>query len=777
MDDLSIIFIRQIGKYQINSSQPKIVKSQIFYQDTNQESAKKLRNANLYYSCRNTEQPNQNICAQLIQSEPNRTTEKEIAVLELLSKHPHTNLIKIFDIIKKDHCYAMYEEIPMNLEKFLNSGRNLSSIMKENFYCQLFAGFNHLKSLKIIIRDLQPKHIRVKQIKDNEYVLQISDFRSAEISEDGYVDSINGMSDFAAPEALIKGQSLNNQCSIYTLGMLLYYICNDGRKPFEANSYQDLIKKQREFCQNLLNQSAGNNDHQRLIEQYKRMLVWDKFNREGDDNQFRQDCYLLDNTYFLRQSDSVGRGRQGFVVNAFNIQTRDTLVCKMIQKKEQNNEQDLREVQICGYLEGENHQNIIKIIKIIKDSQWYYIFLEKCDMNIKEFMEQNNQFTDQEIIDFLSQIISGYEQLKRKSIVHRDIKPENIMIKFDDNNDKIYKIIDFGVSKIISGSLLAHTDVGSLLYIAPEVLENNVSGYNDQCDVFSVIYFTYSKLGVLIYYMMYKKEYININGQNEIRQQQKLLKTNPFKCPDSMRNPDLRQLIEKMIVYDPIKRINWEMLKGYRLKKNHLDFLNDIYRYSLFAIQSEELLCELQDKYRDDKVLAGDIYAHRIILLKFANLAFQKIEQSINQEYIQMNETEYKINKIFNANVWKMNNKWNQSHQILKQKQQRLEDYQITMLNDALSVIQNMDIKNSEITLNFTQVHKFYIKLPNLLNNSTFINNESIKLKYHLMKMRNLLNDSKNDSSIEYTLGQDSKILFFDKLSISQMNAYIDENQ
>lgn len=78
------------------------------------------------------------------------------------------------------------------------------------------------------------------------------------------------------------------------------------------------------------------------------------------------------------------------------------------------------------------------------------------------------------------------------------------MIKFDDNNDKIYKIIDFGVSKIISGSLLAHTDVGSLLYIAPEVLENNVSGYNDQCDVFS--------LGVLIYYMMYKKEYINING-------------------------------------------------------------------------------------------------------------------------------------------------------------------------------------------------------------------------------------------------------------------------
>ncbi|CAD8182713.1 unnamed protein product [Paramecium octaurelia] len=767
-DQLSFIFIRHIGKYQINTSQPKVVNTQLFYQDTNQESTKKLRNANLYYPCRNTDQVNQNLIAQLIQVELNNTASKEIAVLQLLIDHPHTNVIKIFDIIQKDNWYVMQEDIPMNLEKFMNSGTKLSSQMKENFFCQLIAGFNHLQQRKIIVRDLQPKSILVKQIKDNEYILKISDFKSAEKSEDGFVDSINGMSDFAAPETLIKGQTLNNQCCLYNLGMLLYYICNDGKKPFEASSYQNLIIKQREFCQSILNQKASDNDHQRLMELYKRMLVYEKGKREGDNNDFKQDCYLLENTYFLRQSDFVGHGQQGLVVNAFNIQTRETLVCKLIQKKEQNNEKDLREVQICGCLEGDNHQNIIKIIKIIKDSQWYYIFLEKCDMDIGKFMRQNNNFTDLEIIDFLGQIISGYEQLKRKSIVHRDIKPENIMVKFDDNNGKIYKIIDFGVSKIISCSLLAHTDVGSLLYIAPEVLEND-KGYNDQCDVFS--------LGVLIYYMMYRQDYININSFNEIRQQQKLLKTNPFKCPDSMRNSDLRQLIEKMIVYDPLKRINWENLKGYRLMKNYLDILNDIYRYSLFAIQSEELLFEQQDKHKDDNVLAGDIYAHRIILLKFANLSFQKIEQSIQKKTIQLKEVEYLINNIFNANEWKKNNKWNQSHEILKQKQQRLDQQKIAVLNEALNVVKNMEIKNSEIPLSFNQVHNYYIKLPNLLKNSTFIKIESIKLKYHLLKMRNLFNNNKNDFSIDYILGQDSKILFYEKLSNSQMQAYIDENQ
>ncbi|CAD8105469.1 unnamed protein product [Paramecium primaurelia] len=750
--------------YQIRLSQPKIVNTQLYYQNKNEVNGKKLRDANLYYPCRNI-QTNQNFLAQLIYIEPNKNSQQEIAVFDLFCKHPHTNIIKIFDLIEKDHWYVIQEDITLNLEEFMKIRQQLSLSLKINFFQQLISGFKHLKLHKIILRDLQPKHILVKVIRDDEYILKISDFRSAEITENGKIQSINGMSDFAAPETFIEGETLTNSCCVYTLGMLLYYICNDGKKPFQAESYQDFIQKQKEFCQTLSIQQYQNKDDDQLRKYYKEMLIYDKNKRNQTFyNEFCQDYFLLDNLYFLKRSSQVGEGQQGTVVDAINIETQEKLVCKMIQKKVLQNDEDMREIQVCEHLKGEHHQNIIKIIKIIKDPQWYFIFFEKCEKNMKQFIQENkNYLTDLEIIDFLSQIIQGYNFLKQKKIVHRDLKPENIMIKFDNNNNKIYKIIDFGVSKIVSSQDLACTDVGSLLYKAPEILENE-DGYTSQCDIFS--------LGALMYYMMYNKEYINAKSFMEIAQSQKQLKIHPFKCPDTMRNIDIKQLIEKMIVFDPAKRISWEQLMGYKLSKDYLDILNDIYSFLLIALQTEQLLYEIQPNYKDNVMLTEDIYAHRSILLKFIELTFQKINQSFQSNSVSFNETEYKINQKFNIDSWKMDNKWNKSNQLLQQRQQKLEKKQITQSVQALNVIQNMEIKNSEIPLNFKIVHRFYMDLPNLLKNPIILQNESIQLKYHLLKMRNLF----NDFTYVYILGQSVSKQYNEKISEQEMQTYFNSN-
>lgn len=58
-------------------------------------------------------------------------------------------------------------------------------------------------------------------------------------------------------------------------------------------------------------------------------------------------------------------------------------------------------------------------------------------------------------------------------IVHRDLKPENIIYKNSPENgsSEDIKIIDFGLSKILSNPYSLSSKVGTLSYVAPEVLE------------------------------------------------------------------------------------------------------------------------------------------------------------------------------------------------------------------------------------------------------------------------------------------------------------------
>jgi len=49
-------------------------------------------------------------------------------------------------------------------------------------------------------------------------------------------------------------------------------------------------------------------------------------------------------------------------------------------------------------------------------------------------------------------------------IVHRDLKPENIMMT-DDSQDADIKLLDFGLSKIVSPGELCHEPFGTIVII------------------------------------------------------------------------------------------------------------------------------------------------------------------------------------------------------------------------------------------------------------------------------------------------------------------------
>jgi NIMA (never in mitosis gene a)-related kinase len=139
-----------------------------------------------------------------------------------------------------------------------------------------------------------------------------------------------------------------------------------------------------------------------------------------------------------------------------------------------------------------SHRNIVKLVGWHFDDKYFNIIMELVDgITLTNFLDKyrkNNQMIDESLIfSFLNQIISALKYCHKQRIIHRDLKPDNIIITSDEH---IIKIIDFGVSRLLSSDLsMAASYAGTPLYMAPELVKNEK--YSFPADVWST--------GVILY--------------------------------------------------------------------------------------------------------------------------------------------------------------------------------------------------------------------------------------------------------------------------------------
>lgn len=65
--------------------------------------------------------------------------------------------------------------------------------------------------------------------------------------------------------------------------------------------------------------------------------------------------------------------------------------------------------------------------------------------------------------------------------MHRDLKLANILLTSDDPGSTDLKIADFGFARYLRQNSLAETQIGTPLFMAPEIL--NTAIYNFKADV------------------------------------------------------------------------------------------------------------------------------------------------------------------------------------------------------------------------------------------------------------------------------------------------------
>ena len=132
-----------------------------------------------------------------------------------------------------------------------------------------------------------------------------------------------------------------------------------------------------------------------------------------------------------------------------------------------------------------NLVNILAIETKQLDKTTYvlYVLMDKanCDWE-KELERRRNKkipYTENELIEIISQLIKTFAELQRHNISHRDIKPQNILLF----NDGSFRIGDFGEAKALkknSTDTIKQTIRGTELYMSPVLFRALKEKQNDK---------------------------------------------------------------------------------------------------------------------------------------------------------------------------------------------------------------------------------------------------------------------------------------------------------
>lgn len=110
--------------------------------------------------------------------------------------------------------------------------------------------------------------------------------------------------------------------------------------------------------------------------------------------------------------------------------------------------------------------------------------MEYCDKgDMKKFLDYQQGFklTQLRVKKFFVETLLAVDYLHTNDIIHRDVKPSNIFLKGPEYQ---VQLGDLGSATKAGVGINLIEDVGTLLYQAPEVLNN--SGYDHTCDIWSL---------------------------------------------------------------------------------------------------------------------------------------------------------------------------------------------------------------------------------------------------------------------------------------------------
>ncbi|KAF7594287.1 spindle assembly checkpoint kinase [Aspergillus hancockii] len=243
----------------------------------------------------------------------------------------------------------------------------------------------------------------------------------------------------------------------------------------------------------------------------------------------------------------LGKGKFGRVYLAKERSSGFVCALKVLHKSELQQggvqKQVRREIEIQSNL---RHPNVLRLFGHFQDSKRIFLILEFAGRGeLYKHLRKEHRFPEWKAAQYIAQMAAALKYLHKKHVMHRDIKPENILVGIHGE----IKISDFGWS-VHAPNNRRQTMCGTLDYLPPEMLKpgSQDNYYNEKVDLWS--------LGVLTYEFLVGEAPFE---DTPVMTQRRIARAD-MSVP-SFVSPEAKDLIKRLLVLDPEKRISLDEIQ------------------------------------------------------------------------------------------------------------------------------------------------------------------------------------------------------------------------
>ena len=414
-----------------------------------------------------------------------------------------------------------------NMENYLSKKRN--DFTKEEYYKiinQLNNSFIYFVKEKLIFEEITLKNILLKYENEDKtkfnIKLKFSDKSNLmQNLSNSETTIINKSSNNCNAPEILKGGKYNIKTDLWNLGVILYVLFFK-KYPFNGDNINEIlehIKFGEEYLKETEDVNLDDLIRQLLKENADERMNWNEyFNHPYFKNHQKINFW---NKY--KGKDKICNTRYATIYKVLEMKSLENRAIKVYDKKLIRD--DFRKTEIGGfgkskietYIEGfyneinhmkmlceEGNINTVKILDSDETNEEVCIVMECGDENLLDFFShRKDNFTTEEIYDFLNQINNTLKIMFQKKLIHRALNLQNILLKYT-NKEKskyIFKIKltdDCGLLDEINNKPFMIKE--NIYFYPPEILSKKED--YEKCDLWS--------LGVIIYILLFRQYPYNV---------------------------------------------------------------------------------------------------------------------------------------------------------------------------------------------------------------------------------------------------------------------------
>ena len=203
-----------------------------------------------------------------------------------------------------------------------------------------------------------------------------------------------------------------------------------------------------------------------------------------------------------RVERALEKGGMSFLVVATHEALQQPVAIKYLMPAELSvpgaKERFIREGRAAVKLESPHAVRILDV-DVLDDGTPFMVMELLNGLDLSALVEKRGRLPVTEAVGYVLQALDALSEAHACGIVHRDLKPSNLFLASRKDGSHIIKVLDFGISKVITNSekieTLTHarTLMGTPLYMSPEQIRDAKS-VDARSDIWS--------LGVILYYLL-----------------------------------------------------------------------------------------------------------------------------------------------------------------------------------------------------------------------------------------------------------------------------------